>query len=138
MNKLIINTDGASRGNPGEAAVGIIIADDKGNILDKAGITLGIATNNEAEYMAVKLALERVYKNYKDILPVEVEIKADSLLIVKQLSGEYKIKNSRLKTLFDKVKCLEMEFGRVYYTHIPRSQNSLADEQANIALDMTH
>lgn len=135
MKKFLLNTDGASRGNPGPAAVGFVICDENEMVLVKAGATLGVATNNEAEYLAVKMALERLISEFAADLPALVEVRADSLLIVKQLSGEYKIKNSRLKVLLDQVKILEMEVGRVVYTAVPREQNSLADEQANIALD---
>lgn len=135
MTKFIINTDGASRGNPGEAAIGLVIQNEEGQILFRGGKRLGIATNNEAEYSAVKEVLEKLKADFTGDLPALVEIRADSQLIVQQLSGNFKIKNPRLKILFDRVKCLELEVGRVYYTYVPRAQNSLADEQANLALD---
>lgn len=135
MKKLIINTDGASRGNPGEAAVGLVIQNEEGQVIYSGGKKLGKATNNEAEYLAVKISLEKLKSDFSQYFPIMVEIRADSQLIVQQLSGNYKIKNVRLKVLFDQVKCLELEVGRVYYTQIPRAQNSLADEQANLVLD---
>ena len=135
--KLIINTDGASRGNPGEAAVGLIIQDESGRLVFKGGRYLGEATNNEAEYLAVIKVLEILKSDFAQYLPAEVEIRADSQLIVQQLSGNYKVKNSRLKALFEQVKRLETEVGSVYYRQIPRAENALADEQANIVLDKT-
>ena len=135
--KLIINTDGASRGNPGEAAVGLIIQDETGQLIFQGGRYLGKATNNEAEYLAVIKVLEILKTDFTKYLPAEVEVRADSQLIVQQLSGNYKVKNSRLRVLFDQVKCLESEVGRVYYRQIPRAENALADEQANIVLDET-
>lgn len=133
--KFLLNTDGASRGNPGLAAVGFIIRDETGTILIREGAAIGTATNNEAEYSAVKMAFEKLIREFRSDLPAFVEVRADSLLIVKQLGGEYKIKNPRLKVLLDQVKILEMEVGRVVYTAVPRAENSLADEQANLALD---
>lgn len=137
MTKLIVNTDGASRGNPGEAAVGLVIKDETDKLIFQGGRYLGKATNNEAEYLAVIKVLEILKSDFAQYLPAEVEIRADSQLIVRQLSGNYKVKNPRLKVLFDQVKYLETEVGRIYYRQIPRAENALADKQANIVLDKT-
>lgn len=135
MTKIIINTDGASRGNPGQAASSFIIKTESGEIIASDGICLGIATNNEAEYSAVKFALEKLITEFSDRLPVQVKVKADSRLIVEQLSGNFKIKNDRMKVLFESVKVLEKKVGDVEYIYIPRAENSKADLLANIALD---
>lgn len=135
MTKLIINTDGASRNNPGAAAASYVIQNEESKLLFTGGQYLGIATNNEAEYWAVKLALEKVKNDFSHILPATIEIRADSLLVVQQLAGVYKIKNERLKVLFNQIKDLEKVIGSVFYIHIPREQNAEADKQANFILD---
>ena len=135
MNKLIIYTDGGSRSNPGPAASAYVIKSEAGEVLEKGGEFLGIATNNEAEYQGVIFALKSLVENNASLLPAEIELRADSLLIVKQLRGEYKIKESRLQELHKRVKELEKVSGEVVYTHIPRSQNSMADQLVNEILD---
>lgn len=135
MKKFLIFTDGASRGNPGPASVGFIIRSSDGVIWVQEGIYLGTATNNVAEYSAVKLALKRLLKDFAHILPVEVAVKVDSLLVAKQLTGLYKIKNVNLKSIFLDIKQLEQQVGKVNYTYIPRTQNFMADKLANYALD---
>lgn len=135
MKKFIVNTDGASRSNPGQAAASFIITDQEGNFVDSGGAYLGIATNNEAEYLGVRMALERVRELSKKGFPNEVLVRADSMLIVNQLNGSFKIKNLNLKTLYESVKKLESEIGFVSYTYIPREQNSKADNLANNILD---
>lgn len=135
MKKLIIYTDGGSRSNPGPAASAFVIKNESDAILSKGGEFIGMATNNEAEYKGVIFALKALIENHKNLLPVEIELRADSLLIVKQLSGEYKIKELRLRELCDQVKSLEKESGKVVYTHIPRSQNAHADRLVNEILD---
>lgn len=135
MNKIIIHTDGGARGNPGPAGIGVVISQgDK--ILKECGKTIGEATNNVAEYSAVVWALEILHKEFGDkSKTVEVLIKADSELIVKQLKGEYKVKDLNLQKLFIKVYNLRQKFGKVDFTHIRREQNKRADELVNEALD---
>lgn len=133
--KLIIYTDGGARGNPGLGAAAFVIKDTNGQILQKDGTFLGVATNNEAEYQAVMEAFLRVRDNFQKQLPLEVEVRADSKLVVEQLSGNFKVKNSRIKALFDQVKNLQNEVGQVSYTYIPRAENFLADELVNQILD---
>lgn len=135
VKKVIIFTDGASRGNPGQAAAGFVIQTDDGVIWSENGVYLDVVTNNVAEYSAVKLALKKLATDFINWLPAKVLVKADSLLIVEQLSGRYKIRNSKLKVFFDEIKSLEEKVGEVRYLHIPREKNFLADRLANQALD---
>lgn len=133
---FVINTDGASRGNPGPASYGYIIKKvEDGLIIHQEGKTLGVATNNFAEYNGVLGALRYINSNFSNKAPHSIEVKADSKLVVEQLSGRYKIKHPVLKNLFDEIKSLEFDLGRVYYTHVPREQNFIADRLANKALD---
>lgn len=135
MKKFIIFTDGASRGNPGHSAVGFIIKTTDGVTWVQVSRYLGITTNNVAEYQAVKLALEKLTYDFSHFLPAEVEVRLDSQLICRQLSGLYKVKKPTLKVIFNRIRQLEGVTGIVTYTHIPRNQNFLADRLANIALD---
>lgn len=126
---LTIFTDGASKGNPGKASIGasLTIAGQEVAQVSKA---IGIATNNIAEYTALlealKLAQELGYKN--------LEIKADSELMIKQLNGEYKVKNPDIKVIYEQVISLKKSFARIKFTHVPREQNKRADKLANLAL----
>ena len=131
--KLIIYTDGASRGNPGPASYGFTISDEKNNLIYEEGKSIGVTTNNVAEYTAVLEVFK--YLKRKSLGKLNIELFADSRLIVEQLSGRFKIKNANLKILFEQIKVLEMEIGRVFYTHIPREKNKQADVLANEALD---
>lgn len=130
--KLIVYTDGASRGNPGLSAYGFSIQDDRGNILYKESKYIGVATNNYAEYSAVLNALEYVEKHFKK---AEAIFLIDSKLVVEQLSGRFKIKSANLKPLIQKIKGIEYKLNLVSYSHIPRERNKLADFLANSALD---
>lgn len=131
--KLIIYADGASRGNPGPAAYGFTIQDEKGRLLYQEGRYIGRTTNNVAEYTAVLEALKHA-KQYKR-KALKIEIFADSKLVAEQLSGRYKIKSPHLKPLIQQIQFLGIELGGVIFNHVPRSQNSLADKLANQALD---
>lgn len=135
MKKIIINTDGGSRGNPGLAAAAFIISDEEGRVLFKDGVSMGVATNNEAEYLAVKLALQKIREKFNHLRPLLVEIRADSLLIISQLTGKYRMKNPRLKIYLAEIKKLENEVGAVTYTHIRREDNYQADCLVNKILD---
>lgn len=135
MEKIIINTDGAARGNPGPAAASYIIRKDDGEVLAKAGIVLGETTNNVAEYTAVKLAFDKIVQEFSGILPADVVVLSDSKLVVEQLSGNFKVKSANLKVLFNEVKQLEQKIGEVSYRYIPRAENYQADLLANLALD---
>lgn len=133
--KYIINTDGGARGNPGPAAAAFIIKTSDGKEVKQKGIYMGVATNNEAEYMAVEKALEALMLSYDDTSGIDVEIRADSQLIVKQLLNEWKIKNDRLKAYYQNIKKLEVKMSKVNYVYIPRDQNHEADLIVNITLD---
>ena len=135
---LIINTDGASRGNPGPASYGYIIRSDDGVIQHQEGRVIGINTNNVAEYTAVLKAFEYSNEHFKRKAPHKVRLVADSMLVTQQLAGKFKIKNPILKIIFDKIKILEMELGEVTYEHTPRANNFIADRLANEALDRDH
>ncbi len=129
VNKVVIHTDGASRGNPGPAAIGATVKDEKGNLLSSVSRTIGITTNNQAEYKAVIAALEQAIK----LGAIQVELNSDSELMVKQLLGKYRVKKDTLQPLFARVKELAAHFESFKVKHIPREQNCEADTLANKA-----
>lgn len=131
MTKFIVNTDGGARGNPGPAAVGILIKDLTSGNIEKIGKYLGIATNNIAEYAALKIALEKLMDKNAE----QVQCFLDSELVVKQLNGEYKVKDENLKIIWLEIKKLETNFKSISYTHIPRAKNKEADKIVNEVLD---
>lgn len=133
--KFIVNTDGASRGNPGPASYGFVIKDEKDEILFKEGKTIGVTTNNVAEYTAVLRGIEYIISNLSKDKHNKVEIITDSLLIASQLSGRFKIKNEKLMDLYFQIKGLEKYFSEISYRNVPREQNKQADQMANLALD---
>lgn len=96
---------------------------------------MGVATNNIAEYTAVKLALEKLSNDFQKYLPAEVEVRADSQLVIRQMLGEYKIKNPQLKVIYLQIQKLIADIGDIVFTHVPREQNVLADKMANLAID---
>ncbi len=132
---FIINTDGASRGNPGPGAAAYVIKGEDGVIWVQEGHYIGTTTNNVAEYSAVKLAFEKLISNFAKHLPASVELITDSNLMANQLAGKFKINNPGLKTLHDQIKSLEKQIGSVHYRYAPRAENFIADKLANIALD---
>ena len=131
MDKIIVYTDGGSRGNPGASAIGVVIGDNNYSRY------LGVATNNQAEYQAVIFALKKIKQLYgkNDTKTSEVEIRMDSELAVEQLSGRYKIKDKDLQDLFFEIWNLKPDFGRVGFIHIPREENKIADSLVNQELD---
>lgn len=130
--RLIARTDGGSRGNPGPAGIGVVLEDAVTHkVVQTQAIYLGVKTNNQAEYKAVLVALEQAQL----LGATEVEVVADSELLVKQANGEYRVKNPGLQTLFAQLKVLEHYFQRVTYTHVRRAFNKAADELANQAMD---
>lgn len=144
MPKLLIYTDGGARGNPGPAAGGVVIKNEKEEIIFETSKYLGIATNNQAEYEALILALQKageIFKSCSDTkfsAPTEslnIECFLDSELIVKQLNGEYRVKNEGLKPLYEKTSSLIKHFDSVKFIHIPREKNKLADKLVNKELD---
>ncbi len=131
--KFTIHTDGGSRGNPGPAAIGCVV-EQNGKVIQEISKTIGITTNNVAEYTAVLTALEWLALNFG--VGSIVTFFCDSQLIVEQLSGRYKIKDEKMKNLFVKVKTLELKNRfLVTYVYVPRNQNSHADALVNRALD---
>lgn len=131
--KIIIYTDGASRGNPGPASYGFTITEENGRLIYEEGKYIGVSTNNIAEYTAVLMALKYVKEKLKGDL--QIELYADSRLVVEQLSGRFKVKSQHLKPLIEQIQILKMELGGAIHTHIPRLQNTKADALANKALD---
>lgn len=138
MEKIILNTDGGSRGNPGPAGAGAFIRNSKGEVLRKVHQFLGVMTNNEAEYNAVILGLETLKKVLgKDkTKETEILVQMDSEFVCKQLNGEYQIKEERIVPLFIKVWNLKVaSFPKIVFKYIPREENSEADKLANLAMD---
>jgi ribonuclease HI len=131
VKKLVIYTDGASRGNPGPAAIGVVIQDESGQVCDTISQCLGETTNNQAEYRAVIAGLERAL----GLGATQVELRSDSELVVRQLCGQYRVKDAGLKLLFQKVESLRARFTGLSFTYIPREKNREADKLANEALN---
>ena len=131
--KAKLSTDGGARGNPGPAAYGYVLETENGTVLDARGETIGVATNNVAEYRALIAGLEKAVELGVD----ELEVVSDSELLVKQMQGEYRVKNEALRELNDEANSLERKLGRVRYTAVRREHNELADKLVNEALDRT-
>jgi ribonuclease HI len=127
-----INVDGASRGNPGKAGVGIVIKDSQ-HICFKQGYAVGNMTNNQAEYWALIIALAVLVNEFKNC--DQLVIRSDSQLLVNQLNGVYTVKNQELKLLYQKVAYFLQKISKYTIEHVYREQNILADEQANIGID---
>lgn len=132
-----MNTDGGARGNPGPAGVGVVIADDTGKMIHEFSKFLGNGTNNFAEYQAVSFALQALKKKFgKKTKEVQFDVRLDSELVQKQLSGEYQIKEPGLVPLFIEIHNLRVSnFPYITFTHVRREQNKRADELANEAMD---
>ena len=135
--KYIIYADGGSRGNPGPAALGVVICNGQGEALKKYNEPIGETTNNEAEYQALIFALKKMKQVFgKDKMKkAQLEVRLDSELIVNQLNHEYKIEEPNLQRLFLLVWNLMLDFGPIKFTAIPREQNREADRLVNEALD---
>ncbi len=134
--KIVIYTDGGSRGNPGPAAIGVILTDEKGKMIKEYAEKIGRTTNNEAEYEAVIFALQKAKLLFgkRKIKTMEVEIKMDSEFVTKQLNNEYKILDRKIEQLFLKTWNLKVSFNKVKFTHISRNKNLEADRLVNQAL----
>ena len=131
--ELTIYCDGGARGNPGPAAIGVVVTSD-GGLITEFGRVIGVATNNTAEYRAVIAALE--YLRLKSLQPAEIKIYTDSLVVGSQLAGKYKVKVAHLKNYLSQVRELETQIGvTISYRVIPREQNARADYLVNQALD---
>jgi ribonuclease HI len=129
--KARLFTDGGSRGNPGPAAYAYVLEAVDGTVLDARGEPIGVATNNVAEYSALVAGLERAVEAGVD----ELEVVSDSELLVKQMRGEYRVKNAALQDLFLDASRLARKIQRVTYTAVRREHNELADSLVNEALD---
>jgi ribonuclease HI len=128
---ITLNFDGGSRGNPGPAGVGVVLAADDATPLVTLGKFIGQATNNAAEYMALIVGLREAAK----LGARKLLIRGDSELVIKQMRGEYRVKNPALKHLFDQAQTLVRDFESVSFEHNLRHHNSLADRLANLAMD---
>jgi ribonuclease HI len=124
-------TDGGARGNPGPAAFAYVLETDDGTVLAAHGETIGVATNNVAEYRGLVAGLEKAV----ELAVPEVEVVSDSELLVKQMRGEYKVKNEALRELSQQAARLGRRLDKVEYRHVRRAQNELADRLVNEALD---
>jgi probable phosphoglycerate mutase len=129
--KAKLSTDGGARGNPGPAAYGYVLETEDGTVLDARGETIGRATNNVAEYRALIAGLESAAERGV----TDVDVVSDSELLVKQMQGEYRVKNEALRALWEEANELERRFLRVRYTAVRREHNELADRLVNEALD---
>jgi ribonuclease HI len=123
--------DGACRGNPGPGSVGVVLCNKQGEVIEQIKEVLGPCTNNVAEYSALLRALEKAQQLKFDSLL----IKSDSQLLVNQMQGTYKVKDEKIKILYDQAQALIQGFRKIEFLHIPRVENKLADELANAALD---
>lgn len=130
IKKASIFTDGASRGNPGPAAIGAVLTDEQGRLIATIAQSIGRATNNQAEYRALIAALEKSIA-----LGIErVDVYSDSELMVRQINGQYRVRNPSLQPLCQQVRRLQNRLGGFTITHVPREQNREADRLANCAL----
>jgi probable phosphoglycerate mutase len=128
---MVFSIDGGSRGNPGPAGYGVHVADGEGQLVDQLYESIGVATNNVAEYSGLLAALR--YAIDHDCQ--DVTIRSDSLLLVCQMKGEYRVKNAALKVLHAEARQLASRLGRVRFVHVRREQNAEADALANRAMD---
>ena len=129
--KARLFTDGGARGNPGPAAYGFVLESEDGTVLAAEGEAIGTATNNVAEYSGLIAGLEKAIELH---VP-QVEVVSDSELMVKQMRGEYRVKNEALRELYDEATALARRLGNVEYRHVKRAHNELADKLVNDALD---
>jgi len=124
-------SDGGSRGNPGPSASGFVLYDLQGNILAREGVYIGITTNNQAEYLSLKYGLEEALRRQIRIVHVHM----DSLLVVNQMTGKFKVRNRDLWPIYGAIKELETKFEKVTFVHVPRELNKEADAAVNEAMD---
>jgi ribonuclease HI len=129
--KLVVHVDGGSRGNPGPAAIGVVVSDSDGAVLEEIAETIGIATNNVAEYTAMLRGIERA----AELGASEVELVNDSELVAKQLNGAYKVKHPAMRPLYQEAIVALRRFGSWRIRSVPRAQNAHADMLVNQALD---
>ena len=130
-NGVTINIDGASRGNPGPSGIGYCIHDDGGKIIEQGGEFIGFATSRVAEYYAMKKGIDRAIElGYKTVRFV-----SDSLMVVNQLNGVFTVKNQDILPVYNELQEKITQFEAVSFTHVPRSENTIADSEANLAID---
>jgi ribonuclease H / adenosylcobalamin/alpha-ribazole phosphatase len=129
--KARLSTDGGARGNPGPAAFGYVLETEDGTVLAAHGESIGVATNNVAEYRALVAGLQKALELAVD----EVDVVSDSQLLVRQMTGEYKVKNDALRKLSLEAAAFARQLRRVTYRSVPREHNELADRLVNEALD---
>jgi ribonuclease HI len=129
--RLVLHVDGGARGNPGPAAVGVVLATPDGDLVEERSARIGEATNNVAEYRAVLLGLERA----RELGASEIEIIGDSQLVARQLDGSYKVKHPAMKPLHQEAMTALAGFDRWSIRTVPRAENARADELVNEALD---
>lgn len=138
MKKIIIYTDGGSRGNPGKAAIGVVFCNEKDQPIKKFGEFLGDnLTNNDAEYQAIIFALKKFKAVFGKAIAEtsDVEVRSDSELVVKQLNGDYRLTDPKIQQFFIEIWNLKFDFQSVKFKHIPREKNKEADRLVNEALD---
>jgi ribonuclease HI len=131
MGRLTVNVDGGARGNPGPAAIGVVVRNDDGAVVEQVGETIGKTTNNVAEYRALLRGLELATAHGAD----EVELIGDSELVVRQIEGRYKVKHADMKELHAQAKAMLSNFDSWSIRHVKRGQNADADALVNEALD---
>jgi len=131
ITEVKLYADGGSRGNPGPSAAGFVLFDKDGQILQKNGVYLGVTTNNQAEYQALKAGLEAS----KTLGARIIDVYMDSLLVINQMKGVFKVKNRDLWPVHESINNLVASFKEVSFTHIPRELNKLADAEVNQTLD---
>jgi ribonuclease HI len=137
MSIYIIRTDGGARGNPGPAALGAVIENERGSVLKEVSEYIGEKTNNEAEYRAPIEGLKKLRSliGKAEAKKSEVRVIADSELMVKQMNGQYKIENEKMQKFFLELWNLKLDFANVSFQSVPRAQNKAADRLVNQALD---
>ncbi len=137
MRKFIVHTDGGARGNPGPAAIGVVISNEKGQVLKKYGEYIGQTTNNDAEYQAVIFALKKIKALWgkDEAKKTNIHVFADSELLVKQMGGKYKIEDPEIQKLFLQVWNLKVDFKGIEFAAVPREKNREADRMVKEALD---
>ncbi|HLB39842.1 MAG TPA: ribonuclease HI family protein [Actinomycetota bacterium] len=131
VTRVVVNCDGAARGNPGPAGAGAVVAAEDGTVLAEVAEGLGETTNNVAEYTAVIRGLEEA----KGLGAREVLLRSDSQLLINQLTGRYRVKAPHLQPLHRQVRDLMRSFDRVDLEHVPRERNAAADSLANLGVD---
>jgi len=129
--KVRVYSDGAARGNPGPSGAGAVLVDASGTVVDRLGKYLGIQTNNYAEYMGLLLGLKRA----RELGIREVEVFADSELMIRQLGGRYQVRSPSLRPLYEEALRVLNDFSRVKLVYVPRKMNAAADEMSNRAID---